>query len=104
MGELALDMRPAWRVAVVGVALVGLLGACIDETGQPVQTASLQQDNTLTPAERQLRAKTEEKRKAEGAVAGAAGGALLGALTGYFIGGWSGAAIGAATGIAAGAA
>ncbi len=105
MTEGVLRAGNVWHRVIVGIACVGLLGACDDSAMMaPTKSAALVEDSGgLTPAEQQLRAKTEEKRKVESTMAGAAGGAVLGALTGYLIGGWQGAAIGAATGVAAGA-
>lgn len=96
MSDIAVSARPMWRVTAIAVALAFLVGACdMPAPEDPV---------TLTTAEKDLRAKTEEQRKVDGALAGAAGGAVLGALTGYLLGGWQGAAMGAATGGIAGAA
>ena len=96
MGDSTMGLRPFWRVTAVVVALSMVLGACVTE----------QQENpaALTAAERDLRTKTEDQRKADSAVTGAAGGAVAGALIGYLIGGWSGALYGAAAGGIAGGA
>lgn len=109
MSDIAIGARPLWRRLAAGAAIFSiLLGGCVtgDEDADP---------STLTPAEKELRAKAEEKRKSEaavtGAVAGAVAGALLGALlgarggnaaTGALIGGVAGGALGAAAGYAYG--
>ncbi len=97
MSDASGSVRPFWRVIAAVAAIAFLASACeMPEAGED--------PSTLTAAEKDLRTKTEQQRKAESTVAGAAGGAVLGAITGYLIGGWSGAAIGAATGGVAGAA
>ncbi len=93
----SLSVRPFWRIAAAVVGVAVLAGACdMPDAGED--------PNTLTAAEKDLRAKTEQERKVDSTLAGAAGGAVLGAITGYLIGGWQGAAIGAATGGVAGGA
>lgn len=99
MGNSATNMR---RVTAVVAVLSMLLGGC-------VTTGAEEDAGTLTPAERQLRAKTEEQRKVDSAVTGAVAGAVLGAVIGGILGGRSGntgagIAIGAAAGGLAGGA
>lgn len=96
MSEQAVRVRPFWRVTAIIVALAMTTTACIP--------AHEEDPVTLTAAERDLRKKTEEQRKADSALTGAAGGAIAGAIIGGLLGGWRGALIGAATGGVAGAA
>jgi uncharacterized protein YcfJ len=96
MNEQALRLRPSWRVTAIIVALTMTVTACLP--------AHEEDPVTLTAAEKDLRKKTEDQRKADSALTGAAGGAIAGALIGGLLGGWRGALIGAATGGVAGAA
>jgi uncharacterized protein YcfJ len=97
MSDTTLRTRPMWRVVAAAAALSMLLGAC-------EMPAEEENPSTLTAAERDMRAKTEDQRKVDSTVTGAAGGAVAGALVGYLIGGWSGALYGAAAGGVAGGA
>ncbi|HTR86317.1 MAG TPA: hypothetical protein VMI56_17680 [Reyranella sp.] len=92
------------RPVVVGVTVAALaLGGCIPDEGASTSAASMDQ-STMSPAERDLQAKTEQQRKTDAAIAGGVGGAILGAALGYALGGWQGAALGAAGGAMTGAA
>lgn len=95
-------MRGIGMAAAVSLAVA----ACTDAPKSSALRASAatERKSGLTPAEKQLRARAEEKRKVDSAVTGAAGGAIAGALVGGLLGGWRGAAIGAVTGAAGGAA
>lgn len=88
------------------VSLSLMLGACDmpqdGSQGQAVQTAAAAPN--MTPAEQDLRAKTEKQRQTDSAIAGAVAGAVGGAVLGYLIGGWQGAAIGAGSGAVLGGA
>src|SRR5579885_1763676 len=94
-------MRGIGVAAAVSLAIT----ACTDTPRSSAlrTSAASERKSDLTPAERELRARAEEKRKVDSAVTGAAGGAIAGALVGGLLGGWRGAAIGAVTGAAGGA-
>jgi uncharacterized protein YcfJ len=81
------------RATAIVAILSMMLGAC----------ANAGDDANLTPAEKALRAKTEDARTSESTATGAVAGALLGALLGAAIGSRSGnAGQGALIGVAAG--
>ncbi len=84
MTHSATNVRPIWRATAVVAALAMLLNACGQTTGG-------EDSATLTAAERDLRAKTEEQRTTESSVVGVVVGAVVGAVLGVAIGGLLGA-------------
>lgn len=98
MSDIAMGARSLRRLTSVLAIFSILLGGCV-QNGEDADASA------LTPAEQQLRAKAEEKRKVEAATGGAVAGAVAGALIGALLGARGGnAAMGALVGAAAGGA
>lgn len=89
------------RKCVVVLVAGSLAGACASSGGGGFGSSSAQSQANLTPAERQMQARSESFNSTiwEGVAIGALGGALLGGLIG---GDWESAAYGAAGGAVAG--
>lgn len=95
--------RPSRTLLAATVSLALLLGGCVPEGGQALQSSA--PPPGMSQAELDLRTKTEQQRKVEGGVAGAIGGAILGGIVGAVVGGnIQSAVIGAAGGAIVGGA
>jgi uncharacterized protein YcfJ len=87
-------MMTFMRPVAVGVAAVALLaGGCVPDENPSTSAATMDQ-STMSPAERDLQAKTEQQRKTDATIAGGVGGAILGGVIGAAGGAVTGAAVG----------